>query len=338
MSVLNRMVRVPAVLLTALLAWSGSGGALAGQADWEWKKVVGAKECYDCHEPEGQVWQATHHATGFAADKEAEAKELAVLMGFKKHNQADSTCATCHYTVGANRSKTKQKISRKEPGVSCESCHGPGEEYIKDHQEMEKLEEGSAEMKALKVKLEGMGMIRPEHTYKLAKNCISCHLVTEQDLVNKGKHSTGSDFELVAWSQGEVRHNFDPADPDEKNQIADKPHQRMLYLVGQAVQLELALRAYGGAAAGTDFAKGMKEKAMKALDNLKAANGKIDSVPLKAIVGAGAAGVGDAGKAAAQADVVSAKAQMLAGETGNNFAAIDGMLPAAGDYVGEPAR
>ncbi len=338
MSVLNRMVRIPALLIAALLACSVSAGAFAGQPDWDWKKVVGAKECYDCHEPEGQVWQATHHATGFAADKEAEAKELAVLMGFKKHDDASSTCATCHYTVGANRSKTKQKISRKEPGVSCESCHGPGEEYIKDHQEMEKLEDGSAEMKALKAKLDGMGMIRPEHTYKLAKNCISCHLVTEQELVNKGKHSTGSDFELVAWSQGEVRHNFDPADASETNQVASKEHQRMLYLVGQAVQLELALRALGGAAAGTEFAKGMKAKAMKALENLKAANGKIQSNPLKAIVTAGDAGIGDAGKAAAQADVVSAKAQMLAGESGNNFAAIDGMLPAAGAYVGEPAR
>ncbi len=50
-------------------------------------------------------------------------------------------------------------------------------------------------------------MIRLHAIYDLAKTCYGCHVVPQEDLVNKGGHRAGSAFELVSWSQGEVLHN-----------------------------------------------------------------------------------------------------------------------------------
>ena len=93
-------------------------------------------------------------------------------------------------------------------------------------------------------------MIRPRSLYQLAKNCYGCHVVPQEDLVNKGGHRAGSDFELVSWSQGEVLHNTWYS-KGKDNVAASAERKRMLYLVGLGVELETALRARGDL--GADF-------------------------------------------------------------------------------------
>ena len=83
-------------------------------------------------------------------------------------------------------------------------------------------------------------MIRPSSLYRLAKNCYSCHVVPQEDLVNKGGHPAGSAFELVSWSQGEVRHNTWHSKGKE-NVPASAARKRMLYLVGLGVELETGI-------------------------------------------------------------------------------------------------
>ena len=52
-------------------------------------------------------------------------------------------------------------------------------------------------------------MNNPHNIYLIARQCYDCHTVPNERLVNVGGHLAGSqDFELVAWSQGMVRHNF----------------------------------------------------------------------------------------------------------------------------------
>ena len=112
------------------------------------------------------------------------------------------------------------------------------------------------------------GMIRPENTYQIARNCVECHLMYKHDdVVNKGGHHAGSgEFELVSWLNGEVAHNvfIDPKvnakapslwmwrykkDPKERN--------RMLYIAGKLAGMEVALRNVAGAKGETNFSLAM---------------------------------------------------------------------------------
>ena len=58
--------------------------------------------------------------------------------------------------------------------------------------------------------------------------------------MNKGGHKAGSSFELVSWSQGEVRHNTWHSKGKE-NVPASAARKRMLYLVGLGVELETGI-------------------------------------------------------------------------------------------------
>ena len=85
----------------------------------------------------------------------------------------------------------------------------------------------------------------------------------QEDLVNKGGHRAGSAFELVSWSQGEVRHNTWYS-KGKDNVPASAARKRMLYLVGLGVELETALRAVGKATARKPYAFEMARRADRA--------------------------------------------------------------------------
>ncbi|MDJ0932204.1 hypothetical protein [Breoghania sp.] len=96
-------------------------------------------------------------------------------------------------------------------------------------------------------------MIRPSMTYTLAKNCFSCHLAPNEKLVNVGGHAAGSAFELVAWSQGEVRHNT-WYNKGASNPAASTERQRMLFIIGRIAELETALIGVSKATQKADYA------------------------------------------------------------------------------------
>ena len=203
-------------------------------------KIVGPNACAECHKQEAEAWKGTHHFKTFREmPRRKEANEIAEKMGVQRI-RSESLCLTCHYTV-------QQKENNKQPiaGISCESCHSAGEDWIKVHSQFsgktEKTETKAEEEARWKL-ADSKGMIRPSSLYRLAKNCYSCHVVPQEDLVNKGGHPAGSAFELVSWSQGEVRHNTWHSKGKE-NVPASAARKRMLYLVGLGVELETGIRA-----------------------------------------------------------------------------------------------
>ncbi len=166
-------------------------------------------------------------------------------------------------------------------GISCESCHGAGQDWIKVHSGFSgktPLFESKAEAKARWKLAESKGMIRPHSFYQLAKNCYGCHVVPQEDLVNKGGHKAGSAFDLVSWSQGEVRHNTWYSKGRE-NVPASAARKRMLYLVGLGVELETALRAIAKATVRKTYAFEMAKRADRARKQLAAAAKAAPSVP-----------------------------------------------------------
>jgi hypothetical protein len=252
------------------------GFAAHGTVASDAAKIVGPNACAECHKQETEAWKNSHHFKTFREmPRKKEANEIAEKMGVQRI-RSEGLCLGCHYTV-------QQKDNRPQPiaGISCESCHSAGEDWIKVHSQFSgKTEktETKAEAAARWKLADSKGMIRPSSLYRLAKNCYSCHVVPQEDLVNKGGHPAGSPFELVSWSQGEVRHNTWHSKGKENVQ-ASAARKRMLYLVGLGVELETGLRAVGRATARKLYAFQMAKRVDRARKQLAAAAKAAPNVP-----------------------------------------------------------
>lgn len=247
-------------------------GAVASDA----AKTVGPNACAECHKQEAEAWKGTHHFKTYREmPRNSKANEIADKMGVRRIRQ-ESLCLNCHFTV-------QQKNNREEPvaGISCESCHGAGQDWIKVHSGFSgktTLFESKVEEKERWKLADSKGMIRPRSFYLLAKNCYACHVVPQEDLVNKGGHKAGSAFELMSWSQGEVLHNTWYSKGRE-NVPANAARKRMLYLIGLGVELETALRAIGKATVRKAYAFEMAKRADGARKQLAAAAKAAPNVP-----------------------------------------------------------
>lgn len=301
-------------------------------------KIVGPNACAECHKQETEAWKGSHHfATFREMPRRKEANEIAEKLGIPRQRiRTDSLCLTCHYTV-------QEKDSRKQPiaGISCESCHSAGEDWIKIHSQFsgktEKTE--SKEEQAARWKLaESKGMIRPSLLYELAKNCYSCHVVPQEDLVNKGGHIAGSPFELVSWSQGEVRHNTWHS-KGKQNVPANAARKRMLYLVGLGVELETGLRAVSRATVRRPYAFQMAKRVDRARKQLAAAAKAAPNVPeiAKMVEYAYSAGLklNNERFLTAAADGVSKLVASIAEKyDGSTMAGLDSLIPGPDKFKG----
>ena len=303
-------------------------------------KVMGPNACGECHKDETATWQKSHHFKTFRElPRRKEAQEIAKRMSIKRI-KSDELCMGCHFTV-------QQEGKRPKPlaGISCESCHGAGKDYIKLHSEFSgktETTETEAEEAARWQKAEAAGMLRPTSIYKIAKNCYSCHVVPREKLVNVGGHPAGSAFELLAWSQGEVRHNTWYS-KGKGNQKASENRKRIFYLVGLAVEVETALRAIGKATVRKEYAFKMAkradaarkafEKAVKAVPNVTELS-EIDEI-VKLFYSAGLKLNNDQALTAA-ADAIAAKIIEISTKyDGSQLAALDPLLPQESQYKGK---
>ncbi len=313
------------------------GCSAIGAVASEPAKTVGANACAECHKQEAEAWKGTHHFKTFREmPRNTEANEIAKRMGVRRI-KSESLCLGCHFT-------TQQKNNKEEPvsGISCESCHSAGQDWIKVHSGYsgKKADTETKAEEAARWKLaDAKGMIRPSSLYELAKNCYSCHVVPREDLVNKGGHKAGSAFDLVSWSQGEVRHNTWYS-KGKDNPPANAARKRMLYLVGLGVELETALRAVGKATARKPFAFEMAKRADRARKQLAAAAKAAPDVPeiAKLVEYAHAAGLklNNERPLMAAADGISKQLASLSGKyDGSTMAGLDSLIPGPDTFKGK---
>jgi hypothetical protein len=299
-------------------------------------KTVGPNACAECHKMEAESWKGTHHFKTFREmPRNTKANEIADRMGVRRI-RSESLCLGCHFTV-------QQKNDREEPvaGISCESCHGAGKDWIKVHSGFSgktPLFESKGEEKARWKLADSKGMIRPLSFYLLAKNCFACHVVPQEDLVNKGGHKAGSDFDLVAWSQGEVLHNTWYSKGKE-NVPAGAARRRMLYLIGLGAELESALRAIAKATVRKPYAFAMAKRADRARKQLAAAAEAAPNVPeIKTMVElAHSAGLklNNERLLTAAADGVSKQLESITERyDGNTMPGLDSLIPGQDKYKG----
>ncbi len=187
-------------------------------------------------------------------------------------------------------------------------------------------------------KSEAAGMIRPTNYYALAKNCLSCHVVPNEKLVNVGGHAAGSAFELVSWSQGEVRHNV-WYNKGASNPEASQARKRMLFVVGRVVELEVALIGVSKATAKDDYALKMATRADNARKAVAALANLLPNAPeLKAIAdigqGAGLKLNNEAELVAAAGKISELGQKLSGGYDGSGFGAIDQYIPGSDKFKG----
>lgn len=318
-----------------IVGFAGEGAVAADPT-----KTVGPNACAECHKQEVEAWKGTHHFKTFREmPRRPEAKAIADRMGLRRI-KSESLCLTCHFTL-------QQKAARTEPivGISCESCHGAAQDWIKVHSGFSgktAQTETKAEEAARWKLAESKGMIRPRLLYQLAKNCFSCHVVPQEGLVNKGGHKAGSSFELVSWSQGEIRHNTWYSQGKD-NVVASASRKRMLYVVGLGVELETGLRAIGKATARKTYAFAMAKRVDRARKQLDAAAKAAPNVPeiAKMVEFAYSAGLrlNNGRLLAVAADGVSKQLQSITQKyDGSTMAGLDSLIPGPDKYKGRARK
>ena len=139
---------------------------------------VGQQSCTDCHETAGNVWRKSNHSKAWLSLKETA----------KPARDFDPECIACH-VVGWNATELlpykggflNEKETPLLTSVSCEACHGPGE----NHARAEAGSNGTLQeslRKAMRLSVEG-------GTAK--KHCLTCH---------DGNNSPYFDFETY-WKK-----------------------------------------------------------------------------------------------------------------------------------------
>jgi hypothetical protein len=161
--------------------------ALPSQADAQARAFVGPGKCTDCHDHKDEKeWSEKRDGDGRgkqhinALNQLADPKSdgWAKAIGLADPYDVRGTCVKCHATV-----------VRGSPdfGISCESCHGAGRDYLQPHQE-----KGSYD-KSIPLGMRDVWK-KPD---KWVTDCMTCHVLgdnpTDPKLAAAG-HPTGANF------------------------------------------------------------------------------------------------------------------------------------------------
>ncbi len=319
-----------------------SGAAMAEGVKFDPAKVVGITACAECHQAETEAWKKTPHSmTWDTLHKKDAAKTIAEKMEVKSIKRGD-LCLQCHYTSQAAAGEEAKAVS----GVSCESCHGPAAPWIKIHNDFggadakKETEPAAHRDERIKNAL-AAGMLHPSNIYLVAQNCYNCHTVPNEKLVNVGGHTAGTeDFELVAYSQGIVRHNY-LRTGGKTNATEPVERLRVMYEVGAMVDLEYSLRATAKATAKETYGLTMAGRSKKMIGRLTEIQAKAPQPQIQAALDAVAAvklKLNNEADLTGAADKVGAAARELSEKAdGSKLAAIDEMLPKPETYKGTAA-
>jgi hypothetical protein len=299
-------------------------------------KIIGSDACAKCHQQEVQQWSRTpHFATFDTLHRMPEAKQIAERMGLRSIKRG-GICTQCHYTEQNQGGRL-----RVVAGVSCESCHGGAADWVAIHADYggegatKAAETPQHREKRLKESI-ALGMNNPHNIYLIARQCFDCHTVPHESVVNQGGHLAGSqDFELVAWSQGIVRHNF-LRTGGTVNGALSPAELRVMYVVGVLTDLEYSLRAVAAATQKAIFGTTNAQRAARMKQRLHEIQKLINDPLLRPAIDAVAEvelRLNNDEAIVAAANSVGKVAFAFAEQAdGNRFAALDPLIPQPPQY------
>lgn len=98
-------------------------------------QYVGVKKCKMCHNGEKAgaqftKWTESQHSKAFATLAGEDAKKIATAKGIADPQKA-AECLACHQSGAGEPAEHFAASYVAEDGVTCESCHGAGSDYVK---------------------------------------------------------------------------------------------------------------------------------------------------------------------------------------------------------------
>ena len=144
-----------------------------------------------------------------------------------------------------------------------------------------------------------------------------------------------SDFELVRWSQGKVRHNFLRSDGN-TNAQASPERLRVMFVVGLIADLEYSTRATAKATTRSTYGVTVAQRAADVAQRLFDLQQKIQDRHVQRVLEAFAQVElrtnNELALTAAADQIQSAGRQFAAANDGSQLTAIDPLLPAPSQY------
>ncbi|MEE9293763.1 MAG: cytochrome c family protein [Phycisphaerae bacterium] len=143
----SRVTVLLAVARSAMVVFAVTLPAPAG--DESAYSYVGSKKCKKCHIKVHKSWAKTKMGQAFETLKPGQAKESKekFKLDVDKDYTQDVKCLKCHtvgfgheggYVIPNPDDKKSVRAAKRREGVGCESCHGPGSEYVKVFDEIMK--------------------------------------------------------------------------------------------------------------------------------------------------------------------------------------------------------
>ena len=302
------------------------------------EKVTGPVSCAECHPQEIEVWKAsTHFKSLRLAHRTPEAAQMVEKLGLQPM-KTEPACVACHYLSKAGAA------GPEIVAVSCESCHDAGADWIKTHGDYgpggKRATETAEHRTARIADAVAHGMISSQDLYGLGRNCYVCHVLLDEKMVNVGGHLAGSaGFSLLAWTQGEVRHNV-LGEEHRTNPEATPENKRRMLAVGWILETEYSFRATARATEkatyGVTYAR-RADAARKMLEKIQT----LAPTPQLAAILEVARPVGlrlnNAAELNAAADRLATLGRAFSDQvTGAQLAALDALLPTPDTYKGTP--
>ncbi len=120
------------VLVVALLLPLGTPTAVGQVKE---PVYVGVRVCSECHEGteaghQFSLWRLSKHAKAYATLSLPASEEIARRSGIPEAPLEARVCLGCHTTGADAEEWRRDETFLIEDGVQCETCHGPGSEYI----------------------------------------------------------------------------------------------------------------------------------------------------------------------------------------------------------------
>ncbi|MDI1318982.1 MAG: multiheme c-type cytochrome [bacterium] len=302
-------------------------------------KTGGPASCAECHLQEIEAWKlSVHFKTLNTMHRRPETVAMLAKLDLK-NMKSEASCIECHYT-----SELVMDQSQVTTGISCESCHGAGADWVKTHGDygegVTKATESTEHRTRRRATAIANGMLNPDNLYGVGANCYGCHILNDEKVANVGGHSAGSaGFNLLTWSQGEVRHTI-LAHDNKANPEATPEHRRLLYLVGCILETEFSFRATARATEKAAFgitSARRADAARKQLEKIQSLAPTPELAPIITVAKAAGLRLNNVAELTAAADRIATLGHELAERvTGDKLAALDPLLPDSAQYKGTP--
>lgn len=130
----TRLYTIRSIPFLPLIFFVVAGVALTFQAP-EDRVYVGEQVCRQCHHLNGDrdqfnPWRQSAHSRAYAALSMPEASEIAALSGIEVPPHESPICLGCHVTAYDVEDWELDETFHYQDGIQCETCHGPGSNYI----------------------------------------------------------------------------------------------------------------------------------------------------------------------------------------------------------------